>query len=142
MVSSYCTLIHLRPINVRSWLVASTGEWMTGNLFSSSREIIIISIIIINSGQQTIPGNMSISAFALFKYFRSYPVSVYYCWLYEVHKICLQPFFVWTLLFIVHTWNSSPLQSNLLRLQCTCCTVPHLSSSLTDSLPSLNLQCV
>ena len=24
---------------------------------------------------------------------------------------------------IVHTWNSSPLRSNLLRLQCTCCTV-------------------
>ena len=23
----------------------------------------------------------------------------------------------------VHTWNSSPLWSNLLRLQCTCCTV-------------------
>ena len=25
---------------------------------------------------------------------------------------------------ILHTWNSSPLRSNLLRLQCTCCTVP------------------
>ena len=24
---------------------------------------------------------------------------------------------------IVHTENSSPLRSNLLRLQCTCCTV-------------------
>ena len=36
-------------------------------------------------------------------------------------------FFVWTLLLIVHTWNSSPLRSNLLRLQCTCCTVPTLS---------------
>ena len=67
------------------------------------------------------------------------------------------------LLLIVHTWNSSPLWSNLLQLQCTCCTVPttsgtltlwpinsgllislllpHLSSSLTDSLPSLNLLC-
>ena len=32
-------------------------------------------------------------------------------------------FFVWALLLIVHTWNSSPLRSNLLRLQCTC-TVP------------------
>ena len=28
------------------------------------------------------------------------------------------------LLLIVHIWNSSPLRSNLLRLQCTCCTVP------------------
>ena len=25
---------------------------------------------------------------------------------------------------IVHTWNSSSLRSNLLRLQCICCTVP------------------
>ena len=29
-------------------------------------------------------------------------------------------FFVWALLLIVHTWDSSPLQSNLLWLQCTC----------------------
>ena len=33
-------------------------------------------------------------------------------------------FFVWALLLIVPTWNSSPLRSNLLRLQCTSCTVP------------------
>ena len=33
-------------------------------------------------------------------------------------------FFVWELLLIVHTLNSSPLQSNLLQPQCTCCTVP------------------
>ena len=32
-------------------------------------------------------------------------------------------FSIWALLLIVHTWNSSPLRSNLLRLQCTCCTV-------------------
>ena len=37
-----------------------------------------------------------------------------------------QTFFVWALLLIVHTWNSSPLWSNLLRLQCTC-TVPMTS---------------
>ena len=36
-------------------------------------------------------------------------------------------FFVWTLLLIVHTWNSSPLRSNFLRLQCTCCTIPTTS---------------
>ena len=29
---------------------------------------------------------------------------------------------------VVHTWNSSPLRSNLLRLQCTCCTVPTTSA--------------
>ena len=39
---------------------------------------------------------------------------------YKVHMISFQTFFIWALLLIVHTWNSSPLQSNLLRLQCTC----------------------
>ena len=38
--------------------------------------------------------------------------------------ISFQTFFVWALLLIVHTWNSSPLPSNLLRLQYTCGTVP------------------
>ena len=42
---------------------------------------------------------------------------------YEVHTISFQTFFVCALLLIVHTWNSSPLRSNLPRLQCTC-TVP------------------
>ena len=37
-------------------------------------------------------------------------------------------FFVLALLLIVHTWNFSPLRSNLLRLQCTCCTVPTTSA--------------
>ena len=39
---------------------------------------------------------------------------------FEVHMISFQTFFAWKLLLIVHTWNSSPLRSNLLRLQCTC----------------------
>ena len=30
-------------------------------------------------------------------------------------------------LLIVHIWNSSPLQSNLLQLQYTCCTIPTTS---------------
>ena len=37
-------------------------------------------------------------------------------------------FFVWALLLIVHTWNSSLLPSNLLQLQCTCCTIPTTSA--------------
>ena len=41
-----------------------------------------------------------------------------------MHAISFQTFFVWALLLKVHTWNSSPLQSNLHQLQCTCCTVP------------------
>ena len=46
---------------------------------------------------------------------------------YKVHTISFQTFFVWALLLTVHTWNSSPLQSNLLQLQYTCCTVPTTS---------------
>ena len=48
---------------------------------------------------------------------------------YEVHTTSFQifsygHFYVWALL---HTWNSSPLRSNLLRLQCTYCTVTKTS---------------
>ena len=50
-------------------------------------------------------------------------IYIYIC-IYEAHRISFQTFFVWALLLIVHTWNSSPLRSNLLRLQCTCFTVP------------------
>ena len=46
-----------------------------------------------------------------------------YIYIYQVYTIRFQTFFVWALLLIVHKWNSSPLPSNLLRLQCTCCTV-------------------
>ena len=48
-------------------------------------------------------------------------------YIYDVHTISFQTFFVWALLLIVHTWNSSPLWSNLLWLQYTCCTVPTTS---------------
>ena len=34
---------------------------------------------------------------------------------------------------IVHTWSSSPLRSNILRLQCTCSTVPTTSGRLHGS---------
>ena len=42
-------------------------------------------------------------------------------------------FFVWVLLLIIHTWNSSPLRSNLLRLQSTCYTVSTTSGRLNGS---------
>ena len=48
-------------------------------------------------------------------------------YMYEVHTISFQTFFVWALLLIIHTWVSSLLQSNLLQLQCTCCTFPKTS---------------
>ena len=43
-----------------------------------------------------------------------------YIYISEGQTISFQTFFVWALLLIVHTWNSSPLRSNLLRLQCPC----------------------
>ena len=53
---------------------------------------------------------------------------IYIChYIYEVHTISFQTFFVWALLLIVHTWNSSPLRSKLLQLQCTCSTIPTTS---------------
>ena len=42
-------------------------------------------------------------------------------------SIIFQTFFVRAILLIAHTWNSSPLPSNLLQLQCTCCTFPTTS---------------
>ena len=42
-------------------------------------------------------------------------------------------FFVRALLLIVHTWNSCPLRSNLLGIQCTCCTVLTTSGRLHGS---------
>ena len=54
--------------------------------------------------------------------------SLHNLYIYDVHTISLHTFFVWVLYLIVHTWNLSPLRSNLLRLQCTC-TVPTTSGS-------------
>ena len=48
-------------------------------------------------------------------------------YIYEDHQISFQTFFVWALLLIVHTWNSSPLRSNLHQLQWTLCTIPTTS---------------
>ena len=52
---------------------------------------------------------------------------------YEVHTISFQTFFVCALLLIVHTWNSSPLWTNLPQLQCTCCTIPTSSGRPHES---------
>ena len=50
-----------------------------------------------------------------------------YIYIYKVPSICFLTFFRMAILLIVHTWNSSPLRSYLLQLQCTCCTVPTTS---------------
>ena len=66
-----------------------------------------------------------------------------YIYIHEVHTISFQTFFVWTLLFIVHTWNSSPLRSNLLRLQCTSKNQPRLyfEKSTKTVLQKINKDC-
>ena len=50
-----------------------------------------------------------------------------YIYIYKDPEISFQTFFVWALLLIVHTWNSSLHWNNFLQLQCTCCTVPTTS---------------
>ena len=95
-----------------------------------------LSIVIYYRGKwhNIVKGILAINMTCFFSYFSlmlhlsvsvslSLPLSIY---IYQVHTISFQTFFVWTLLLIVHTWNSSPLRSNLLRLQCTC-TVPTTS---------------
>ena len=57
-----------------------------------------------------------------------------YIYINEEHTVSFQTFFVLALLLIVHTWNSSPLRSNLLRLQCTCCSVPTTSENSMEVL--------
>ena len=42
--------------------------------------------------------------------------------MYEEHTISFQTFFVWALLLIVHTWNSSPLQ--VISSSCNALVVP------------------
>ena len=58
-----------------------------------------------------------------FIHFSTYFYHIYiyiYIYIYEDHTISFQTFLVWALLLTVHTWNSCPLPSNPLRLQCTC----------------------
>ena len=56
-----------------------------------------------------------------------------YIYIYEVHAIDFPTFFVWAVLLIEDTRNSSPLRSNLL-LQCTCCSVTTTSGSPMEVL--------
>ena len=51
----------------------------------------------------------------------------FYTYATRIVKYVSRLFFVRPLLLIVHTWKSSPLRSNLLRLQGTCWTVPTTS---------------
>ena len=64
---------------------------------------------------------LSLSLSLSFSIYQSISIYIY---IYEGPTISFQKFFVWELLLIVHTWNSSPLPSNILWLQSTCCTVP------------------
>ena len=52
---------------------------------------------------------------------------IYICiYTYEVHTISFQ-IFLYEHFYWQYTWNSSPLRNNVLRLQCTCCTIPRTS---------------
>ena len=66
-------------------------------------------------------------------YFSSYFLLFKTHQIYDEPMISFQTFFIWALLLIVHIWNSCSLRSNLLRLQCTCCTVPTTSARLYGS---------
>ena len=67
--------------------------------------------------------------------------ATWWWWIHEMHMISFQTFFVWVLLLIVHTGNSSALRSNLLRLQCTCCTAPTTSGRPHGSSLVWTCQC-
>ena len=68
--------------------------------------------------------------------YRSIYVDIYIICTYNKHSIIylrgslnkFPDFFVWALLLTVHTWNSSPLLSNLLWLQRNCCIIPTTSA--------------
>ena len=53
--------------------------------------------------------------------------SVTWWWWWKIYEVS-RLFFVWALVLIVHTWNSSPIRSNLLQMQYTSCTVPTTSA--------------
>ena len=98
---------------------------MPGGLFSRKRRfhllfifILVKSCLILNTFLTHSPG---------MEIWDNYIYIYIYIYIYEVQTIRFQTFFVWALLLIVLAWNSSPLWSNLLRLQFTCCTVPTTS---------------
>ena len=86
---------------------------------STTSQILIISRIIEGEGAKNLEAILFLVYFFKFLDFK-HRANVEY----EVHTISFQTFFELALFLIVHTWNSSPIRSRLLQLQCTCCTVP------------------
>ena len=115
-------------------------EWVTASFLGSpglfwvfvSFDIFFPSFYFIVSSR-IFPSEVLLLSFvvSLFLLLATFPIQFWYlcsCSFREIRGSNKFPdFFVWALLLIVHTWNSSPLRSNLLRLQCTCCTVPTTS---------------
>ena len=81
--------------------------------------------------------NISISSYSVYSNSSNSAKYQYRFCLHTVSRIIKQVswlFFVWALLLIVHTWNSSPLRSYLPRLQCTCYVVSTIFPESTTIL--------
>ena len=120
-----------------------TGEWEIYNVISASTHRYVNYFIskswwwLINRNVNVDFTSWYIHLFGLYFFPATFILSDFihiyfhiYIYIYIYTRIikCFQTFFVLALLLIVHTWNSSPLPSNLLRLQCTCSTVPTTSA--------------
>ena len=95
------TLMAIRP----SWI----SSFMASGLFNKKHQIDFLNGIAESfwkTGPKLERFNVLRRAKCLAK-FRYVPL----CGIYEVYTISFQIFFVWVLLLIVHTWNSSPLRS-------------------------------
>ena len=69
----------------------------------------------------------------LFLYLNEDPCQIQIC-IYEVPSISFQTFFVWALLLIVLTWNSSPLRMHLLYCSNNFWKAPWKSSCVSVSM--------
>ena len=151
---TYSSYVRIRDIALktcrRRWTIGRSGKRGSGISVQAARYdddddddiYIYIYIYIYIRGKIVLPhriysslckkmrSNIRIYSCETFIYVLSYYYLVLFffkSYIYEVHTISFQTFFVWAFLLIVHTWNSSPFRSNLPRLQCICCTVPTTS---------------
>ena len=76
-----------------------------------------------------------LSIYIYLSIFRYVYIYIIYIHMYEVLLVSFRTFLIWPLFFTRHTLNSSPLQSTLLWLQYTCCTVPPTSGRPPGSPP-------
>ena len=82
--------------------------------------------------------NMVIIFFCLILVFFIATMQIYCRSRYEVHAISFQTFFIWALLLIVHTWNSSPFEV----ISSGCNALVPFQKILEDSMEVLLCDCV